>query len=297
MLIISCSHGKIGKKIANSLKIQHFKLVVKKFPDNELYVRLPVDVKNKFVILVQSFYGNIAECFIEVLFAAKTIKELGAKKVMLIAPYFPYFRQDKRFKSGECVSIEVIADIINKYFDYFVVIDPHLHRERRLKDIFKIKATRLTTTTLIADYIKRHVKNPIIIGPDEESSKLISPINRLVKTRALVLKKKRFSAEKVKIYLSNKISFENKTVVIVDDIISTGHTLLETIKVVKKLAAKKIICICVHGIFSKNAYEKLRKHAKIISTNTIPHKTNKIDITKIICNWLKKKKNKRAKIK
>ncbi|MCH8329209.1 MAG: ribose-phosphate diphosphokinase, partial [Nanoarchaeota archaeon] len=137
MIIIGCSKGThLAGKIARKLKSPYSNLEVKKFPDGELKVRFTSNVHGKDVVLVQSFYGNVNDCIVEVIFAAETAKDLGAKKVFLAAPYFPYFRQDKRFKSGQCISIEVMARLMSKYFNKVFIIDPHLHRETKLSHLF-----------------------------------------------------------------------------------------------------------------------------------------------------------------
>ena len=145
MLIVSCSHGRhLGYLIAKRLNKKNSNLAVDKFPDDELRIRFNSEIKNKKVVLVQSFYKNISDCIIEVILAAKTASELGATKIILAAPYFPYLRQDKRFRKGEALSQEIIASLIGRYFDSVLVMDPHLHRTRRLEQVFKIKAKKLT---------------------------------------------------------------------------------------------------------------------------------------------------------
>src|SRR3989338_7939186 len=172
MLIVSCSHGRhLGDLVASKLKSRHERLFVDKFPDSEMYIRFNSNLRNKNVVLLQSFYGSINDSIVEVILAAKTAAELGAKKILLAAPYFPYLRQDKRFHKGEAVSQKIIAGLIDQYFDEIYIMDPHLHRENKLEHIFKIKSKRLTANNLIADYIKRNIKNPFIIGPDGESYK------------------------------------------------------------------------------------------------------------------------------
>ena len=161
MLIISCSHGKhLGHLIAKKLSQKHSYLSVDKFPDDELRIRFDADLKNKQVALVQSFYRNVNDSIVETIIAAKTAKELGAKKLTLIAPYFPYFRQDKRFHYGEAISQEIIADLFSKYFDCVFLMDPHLHRTKKLEKIFKVKSKKLTANSLIADYIKKTHQKP-----------------------------------------------------------------------------------------------------------------------------------------
>ena len=140
---------------------------------------------------------------------------------------------------------------------------------------------------MIANYIKNNIKNPVIIGPDGESYKWARAVAEMLGVESRILKKKRYSSYHVEVRLNKKIDLSKKNVVIVDDIISTGNTILETSKILKKLGAKKIYCICVHGIFVNNAFEKLRKAGiKVISTNTIPNKVAKIDVSGVIAKAL-----------
>ena len=284
MLIIGCSHGThLAGNAAGKLKSAYSELEVKKFPDGETKVRFPVNVKGKEIVLVQSFYGAVNDCVIEVLFAAQAARDLGAKKVFLTAPYFPYLRQDKRFSSGECVSMRAIAGLIDKYFDKVFIIDPHLHREAQLSHIFSIKSEKLTSNPLIADYIQKNIKNPLIVGPDWESYKWAQKVAEHIGCDYVILQKVRYSGRKVKVILNKKIDISNKSVVFVDDMISTGNTILEAAKNIRKLGAKKFICVAVHGIFVENALEKLRKaNINVVTTNTIPNKVSKIDVSGLI---------------
>ncbi|MBI2124583.1 ribose-phosphate diphosphokinase [Candidatus Pacearchaeota archaeon] len=320
MIIISCSHGNhVGSSIAKRLKKKHSELFVSKFPDNELLIRFNADLKNKIVVLVQSFYENVSDCIVEVVIASATAKELGAKKVILVAPYFPYLRQDRMFHSGEAISQGIIARLIEKNIDEIFIIDPHLHRIKSLSEIFRIKAVKLTANTLIADYIKKHIKNSVVIGPDEESSKWAKNVAQIIGAEYRILRKKRYSPYRVEVKLNNanslkdnklsefaglkiggqkskilippifnkKIDLKDKNAVIVDDIASTGHTIIETAKLLRRLGAKNVCCICVHGLFVSNALERLRKNKiRIVSTNTIPNKAAGIDVSQVIVSSL-----------
>jgi len=289
MLIIGCSHGThLAAKVAKKLKKPYSELKADKFPDGELYIRFMKNVKDKVVVLIQSFYGDINGCLIEVLFAANTAKELGAKKVILVAPYFPYLRQDKRFKPGECISIKVIGKFIDRIFDRVYIIDPHLHRQKALSSLFKTRAVKLTSNSCIASYIKNKIKNPVVIGPDWESYKWAGKAADIIGCKSYILEKKRYSGRKVKVTISKKIDLRGKNVVLVDDIISTGNTLIEAMKNLKRLGAGKFDIVAVHGIFVENALEKLRKmNAKVITTNTTPNKAAKIDLSGLIAENLK----------
>lgn len=289
MLIVSCSHGKhLGCLMAKKLKEPHSGLFVDKFPDDELRIRFDCSLKGKVVALVQSFYKNISDCIVEVILAAQTARELGAEKIVLVAPYFPYLRQDKRFGRGEAVSQSIIAGLMENYLDAICVMDPHLHRKSKLEKIFSIKAVKLTANALISDYIKKHIANPVVIGPDEESYKWARTVAEMLGAESRILKKKRYSSYHVEVRLNRKISLKGKNAVIVDDIVSTGNTILETAKVLKKLGAKKIYCVCVHGIFASSALSKLKRaKINIVSTNTIPSKVARIDVSGVIGEGLK----------
>lgn len=282
--VIECSGGKhISKDISKYLAAGYSKLKVKKFPDEELYVKLPSKkrIKGKKIILVQSFHGNLNEKIVETLMAFYTAKDLGAKKVELFSLYFPYFRQDKRFNPGEVVSIQVISELF-KDFDKIYFIDPHLHRIKNLKDVFK-NGKRLTSVNIIADYLKnKKIKDKIFVGPDVESEQWAKQVADNLEAESTILRKKRLGDRKVKIKFSGEAEVKGKTVIIIDDIISTGHTMFETIKGVKKYKPKQIYCITIHGIFAdRKQLDKLKKNAKVISTNTIPTKAAKIDISSL----------------
>ncbi|MBI2575845.1 ribose-phosphate diphosphokinase [Candidatus Woesearchaeota archaeon] len=289
MVIIGCSHGiHLAKKIALSAKKPYAALAVEKFPDSETHLSFPVSVRGKEVVLVQSFYGCVNDCLVEVFFAAMTAKELGAKKVALVAPYFPYLRQDDRFYSGECVSLEVIARYVDQSFDAIAIMDPHLHREKSLKHIFRIPSSLSTANPLIAAYIKKYIRNAVIFGPDFESYRWAEATAKLIGCESATLRKTRYSSRKVKVALNKKIDLGRSHVVIVDDIISTGHTILETIKLLKGLGAKAITCICVHGIFAEGALGKLQKAgATVVACNTIPNPVAKIDVSTLLASALK----------
>jgi len=280
--VVACSGGKhIGKKISKHLKTGYSELKVKKFPDEELNLRFKKELKGKKVILVQSFYDNINDKVLETLMAFYTAKDLGAKKVELFSLYFPYFRQDKRFNKGECISIQVISKLF-KEFDKIYFVDPHLHRIKNLDEVFR-NGKKLTSVGVIADYLKKmKIRDKVFVGPDVESEQWVKQVADRLGAESTTLKKERYGDRKVKIKFSGDVDVKGKKVIILDDIISTGHTMLETIKGVKKYKPKQIYCIAIHGIFAdKKQLDQLKKTAKVISTNTIPTKASKIDISSL----------------
>ena len=210
--------------------------------------------------------------------------------MILVAPYLAYMRQDKMFNYGECISSRVMAKLLNNSFDKIITIDPHLHRYKSMKDIFSISAKKLTANSVISDFIRKKIKDPVIIGPDGESYQWAEIIAKSVGCEVTVFRKKRYSSRHVEEEMIKKVDIKGKNVVIVDDIISTGHTIIEAAKKARKLGAKTITAIGVHGLFVENAIAKLKKAKinNIFSTNCIDHKTNKIDISSIIVKELSK---------
>ncbi|MDO8481066.1 MAG: ribose-phosphate diphosphokinase [Nanoarchaeota archaeon] len=288
MIVIGCSHGKhVAKAIARKAKCAYGEITAERFPDNEQHLTIRGSVDKRRVILVQSFHDNPDGCLIEVLLAAWQAKQMGATSVSLMAPFFAYMRQDKSFTIGEVNSIHALGPLISHSFDQLYILDPHLHREKTLGHIFSIPSHRLTANPLIANAIKS-LKNPLIVGPDWESYKWAQRTADMIGAEATILEKDRTDARNVKVHFKKKVEIKGRHCILIDDMISTGHTLLETIKKLKKLEAKKITCYAVHGLFVEGALEKLKKTgASVITTNSIPNPTGKLDVSGLFAEKLK----------
>lgn len=275
-----------AKKLARRLRLPYKPVRVGFFPDGELKMRIPPNVRDKDIILVYSMQPNPDEVLIESLFAAGACRQLGAKTITLVMPYLGFMRQDKMFHPGEAVSNRIAAEMLGRV-NRLVTMDPHLHRISSLKQIFRVKTTTLTANNILANHIRNHHHDSIIIGPDEESSQWAAAIAKKARVPFVILKKKRYTAQKVRIKLTSDIPLERRNVVLVDDIISTGHTMIEPIKQLKRKKVKSVTCIAVHGVFALNALKKLRKlGAKVESTNTIANKVAVIDVTEAFAKVL-----------
>jgi len=173
--------------------------------------------------------------------------------------------------------------------DKIIAIDPHIQRIPNLQSIFAIPAKAITANKVLGEYIKKNIKNPLIVGPDWESFQWAEKIADMIKAQKTILKKKRYTSRSVRIKLKGNISIKGRNVVIIDDIISSGHTMIEVVKQVKRKKAKTITCLAVHGVFSEGAYNKIKKAGatRIITTNTIENKASKIDVSGVIAHALK----------
>jgi len=270
---------KFARSLARRIKAKYAEPDVSFFPDGEIKMKIPEDIKGKHVIFVYSFHPNPNAVLIRALFALGAAKQLKAKKITLVLPYMGFLRQDKMFHKGEAMSNRIVAELLSRA-NKVITMDPHLHRIKSLKQIFKTGTKKVTATGIIAEHIKKKHKKAIVMGPDEESSQWVSVIAKKAGVQSIVLKKKRYSARKVKIVVKSKIPLKGRDVVLVDDIISTGHTLIEPIKQLKKMKVKSITCIGVHGLLVENALKKLKKlGAKVETTNTIQNPVANIDVT------------------
>lgn len=287
-IIIGCSNAKeIAKKIAAQIKAEYSELFTEHFPDGELHIRYKTDLKGKRIVIVQTMHPQPNDAMLETIFAMETARKQGAREIIIAAPYLAYMRQDKMFKPGECVSNKIMADLLSKA-DRIITIDPHLHRINKLSEIFTCKTTTLSAMHSVSKYILKNKIKALLVGPDSESTQWASRVAQETGLPFLVLHKKRYSARVIRTKVDADV--HGKNVIIVDDIISTGHTMLEPIKQLKKLGAKKIICIAVHGLFREKALELLKKSgAEVLSTNTIQTGASKIDVSETIAAALGEK--------
>jgi ribose-phosphate pyrophosphokinase len=275
----------VGRKVAHELDAHYTEIYVKDFPDSEFHLKLRQNPENKTVVIINSITKDPDEKIVETILAGGVAKDFGAKKIILLATYLPYMRQDAHFEKYDSYSAKQILSLFS-IFDKVIAIDPHLHRIKHLNLIMK-KAESISCDEIVAKYIKDNFKGDFeIIGPDEESAQWSGKIAHLLKKKVFILHKTRIGDNKIKQEVVKLDS--NKNYIIIDDIISTGKTLVGALKMAKKQGAKKITCIAIHGMLVQEADKKIRKYADIITTNTIPNKYYKIDISGLIAERLKK---------
>lgn len=275
--------SEMTQTIADRLGFEHGKVSSHLFPDGEHLIRIDSDVKGKNVYLLSHFSPPDTH-LLPLIFFARTAKELGAKKVCLISPYLPYMRQDKRFHEGEAITSTIFAELLSQYFDSLITVDPHLHRIKKLNEIYKIPETiTLHATHPIAAWINNHIDNPYLIGPDEESEQWVAEIANLSHCQFAIMQKTRHGDKEVSITFP-VIPDKTKTLVMVDDIISTGTSMAVAIRQLIGMGFKQPICIAIHGLFCGDSYQQLLESgaAAIITCNTLHHPTNQIDLSDLI---------------
>jgi ribose-phosphate pyrophosphokinase len=255
-------------------------LETRHFPDGESYVRLKSDVAGRSVVLVCSLDHPDSK-ILPLIFAAKTARHLNASSIGLVAPYLSYMRQDRSFHTGEAVTSVQFAELLNSSVDWLVTIDPHLHRYHSLDEIYSMPSYSLQAAPLISEWIKKNVPNPLLVGPDMESEQWVSAVARGAGAPFIVLEKNRFGDRDVEVSAPNVKNWENHTPVLVDDIISTARTMIETVGQLAQAGLENPVCIGVHAVFADNAYQDLLAAgvSKVVTCNTIQHESNDIDVS------------------
>lgn len=280
-------NAKLTQLLAKKLTIELGKAEIRSFPDGESYIRIDSKVQNKTAILICTLNDPNPKV-LPLLFMARTLKDLGAKKLCLVSPYLSYMRQDKQFHEGEAVTSVLFAQLISSYFDCMITIDPHLHRIHKLSEIYTLSGLlTLHATKNISEWITNHVNHPVLIGPDAESRQWVSEIAGYHKLPFIIGDKQRLGDRKVTISLP-EIENIGQTAVLVDDVISTGVSMLEVLKRLQLLGFKKPLCIGVHALFDQKTENKLLGAGaeRVISCNTITHKSNQIDISDLLAQGI-----------
>ncbi len=253
------------------------------FPDGESYLRVATDVSGREAVLVCTLNEPNGKV-LPLVFLADALRELGARLVGLVAPYLAYMRQDTRFHSGEAVTSRSFAELLSEHVDWLVTVDPHLHRIAHLTDIYSIPAIAVHASQDIGRWIAANVADPLIIGPDEESAQWVRDVALAANAPSTVLTKIRRGDSEVVESIPNLADHRGRVPVLVDDIVSTGRTMLAALDHLRTERAPAAWCVGVHAVFAGDAYSMLQNAgaAGIVTTNTIAHASNRIDIAPTI---------------
>jgi ribose-phosphate pyrophosphokinase len=282
IIISGINYINLAKRIGRRIKAKFISLEYKKFPDGELYLRLKSKINNENVILVETLYPQ-NDSIVELLFLLDLINEFKPKSVTLVLPYFAYARQHKRYRNFEVISAKTLAKLIQN-FEINKIITVNLHSEEVIK-FFDIPVVNLAAEKLIAEYfLNKDLKNPFVLIPDQEREVMAINAAEVLKCEYSFLKKYRSRVTgEIKTEILKDFDLKIRDVIILDDIISSGKTMLNAIKIAKKKKARNIFVSCVHYIPS-NIYKKFLKLGvkEVVATNTIPSEISKIDISPLI---------------
>lgn len=269
----------LARSIAAQLAAELVPLEFRHFPDGELYLRVAGDVGGRRVIIACGL-ERPNEKAIGLYLLASTLRELGAQRIFLAAPYLGYMRQDQTFRPGEGVSARYFAQFLSSFLDGLATVDPHLHRIHDLHEVYAIPTRVVAAAPAISAWVAGNVDAPVIIGPDSESEQWVSQVAEGARCPFVVLEKRRFGDRHVEVSVPEPARLRNRTPVLIDDIISTAKTMIAATRHIVGAGHRPPVCVGVHAIFAGAAYDDLSRSGatRIVTCNTVPHPTNAIDV-------------------
>jgi len=272
----------LAKRIARRLKAKYVDVDTRTFPDGESKITFRHNLKKSVVLIVQSTYPPVDTNLLQILSIISEVKKISSK-IYAIMPYMGYARQDRQFLNGEIVTMSVVAKMLQAAgAKKIIAVD--IHSKTALRH-FKIPTENVSAIPELAKYLKKlKLKNPIVVSPDTGGSLRAKKFADILKSDFITLKKSRNrKTGKVNIQ-STKADVKGKDLIIVDDIISTGGSVVKATQFLKKQKCKRVFVVCTHGLLVGDAEKNIKKAGvtQIISTNTIPRSISKVDVSGVI---------------
>ena len=249
-----------------------------RFPDGEIKLRLPEALPEKIVIF--RALNNPNDKLIELLLAAQTARSLGARHLTLVAPYLAYMRQDMAFHPGEAISQRIVGKFLAEQFDAVITVDPHLHRIAALEQAVPVeRAVVLSGAPLLSDWIAAQRRQPLLIGPDEESVQWVAQAAARHGFDHAVCRKVRQGDREVDIELP-EFRLTDRQVVLLDDVASTGQSVTRAAQLLLAAGAATVDVAVTHALFSGDAIQLMRDAGigEVWSTDCIAHPSNVVSM-------------------
>jgi ribose-phosphate pyrophosphokinase len=286
LIIGGSASQKLAAKIAWDLGENLSPIETRRFPDGERYIRIKGEVPREVVVIQSTGYPQ-DENLMELFLLLKNLKSLGTERIRVVIPYFGYGRQERRFKSGEAISAVIIAELLEAA-GASEIYSVNFH-ENNIKGFFSIPVHEISAMPLIANYINNQIEDPMILGPDKGALGFAEEISGILKCECDHLEKTRISPEKVETKPKN-LDVADRNVVIIDDIISTGGTIVSASKIVNDLGANNVVVGCVHPVLVEDALLKIFAAGvnDVFATDTLSSDVSTISVASLIAGYLKK---------
>ena len=277
----------LGKRIARRLKAPYVEAKTRVFPDGESKITFGRIQKNSIILVVQSTYPPVDTNLLPALSIISQARN-ASSKIYAVIPYVGYARQDRQFLSGEVVTMAIVARMLQTAgAKKIVAVDIH---SKIALNHFKIPKENVSAIPELAKYFKKmKLKNALVVSPDMGGSLRAKKFAALLNTDFITLKKSRNRKTGKVMIQSSKVDVRGKDLVLVDDIISTGGSVIKAAQFLKRHKCKRVFVACTHGLFVEGAEKKIKKAgvARIISTNTIPRNTSKVDVSGVIADSIR----------
>lgn len=272
----------LAKELASVMGCDYIQAATTTFPDGECYTRIDAEKLDDDVVIVQTTSPDSK--LIELLLLQDAVRRLGAKSITLVIPYFGYARQDRVFKPGEPESAKVMCQHLDMNCDRVITVD--IHKEVVL-NYFNHPHKDLKAAPVIAEYFKGKGID-MVLSPDIGAAGRAKMVGEVMGVPYDHLEKTRLSGTDVRIAPA-KADVKGKKVLIVDDMISTGGTIIAAAYALREAGAAGISVACTHGVFVNNAIEKFTGSSldALLSCNTLNNPVSHISVASLIAEAIK----------
>ena len=284
------SSAEAAQRLAGRLGVGLHEIALHRFPDGELRVTVGPAAST---VIVYASLDQPNDKLLALLFASEALRRGGAKRLVLVAPYLCYMRQDAAFHEGEAVSQKVIGRLLASAVDRLITVDAHLHRTKDIHDIFPgIEADNLSAMPAIADGLRAAGFDPntVVVGPDEESQAWVSDLAARLGAQPAVARKTRRGDRSVEITFADPALFAGRPALLVDDIVSSGGTLMTCAKALQAAGATTVDAVVTHALFAPELAARLFEAGirSVKSTDSIRHPSNAIALDAVLAGALRK---------
>lgn len=269
--------------VSKSIGAQLGRNEVKRFPDGEIYVKILSNVKNQDCAVIQSV--RTSDNLVELLLFLDALRDQSAREIIAVMPYMAYSRQDKAFTQGEAVSAKTVLKLVDELSSRIVTINTHFMRGSGVGLFHRIRFTNLDALPLVVDYLKVRMRSPMVIAPDAGGLSMAKHASELLNCEFDHIKKKRVSGEEVAIE-TKTMDVRNKDVLILDDIISTGDTIVKVADFVREWKPKTISVGCIHALFTNGIDIFKGKLDRLVASNTVESPVSKVNVAPLISREL-----------
>ena len=280
----------VAAQLAARLGLARHAIDVHRFPDGELRVTAG-PAAGTTILYVPLDRPN--DKLLAILFAAEALRRGGAKRLVLVAPYLCYMRQDAAFHKGEAISQRAVGRLLAGIVDRVVTVDAHLHRTVHIGDVFPgIEADDLSAIPAVADFVRTGgiSADTVVVGPDAESAPWVADLAGRLRLKHAVARKTRRSDRSVEIAFADPALLTGRPALLIDDIVSSGGTLIACVKALAAAGATVVDAVITHALFPPDMTESFLRAGlrSIRSTTSVPHPTNAVALDGILAEALRK---------
>ena len=282
MIVIGGSSSRgLSADLASVLEADLVHASVSRFPDNECYVRIEREELEEEAILVQNSYPD--QNFVELLLLQDAARSLGVKHLTTVIPYFGYARQDKLFNPGEALSARVMSKHLQLHSERIITVD--IHTPAILDWFDEAEAADVRAAPEIGNFFAESGID-LVLAPDQGASKRAEQVSKVIGVDWDYLVKTRISGSEVRISPKN-IEVRGKNVLIVDDIISTGGTIMAATRELRAMGASTVTAACTHGLFAKGSLPRLREVCdRVVSANTLEGEASEVSVAPQLARFI-----------